>query len=269
MTAPDPTPRWRYALASVMGTSHVRSGDPCQDACACEIIATAEGDPVLVAVASDGAGSARLSQLGSSETCSFVVQRIRSLLADGVSVGAISREVTTRLILEAQDHLRATARAAATSARELACTLVGGVVGPEAAAFFQVGDGVVIVGPRAEPANEFSWVFWPERGEYANTTVFLSDERVAEHLQHDTVPYGVDELAILTDGIQGLVLNYREHAAHAPFFSRVMAPLRACAQAGHSRPLSAALAAYLASTPINDRTDDDKTLVLASRRAPV
>jgi hypothetical protein len=267
MPAPDVTTRrWRYALASVSGTSHVKSGDPCQDAGACELVEGPQGSDVLIAIACDGAGSAKLSQVGSAETCRFVIQRVKELMKAGLPVIEITQEVATRVVLDAQEHLRATAEKAGATPRDLACTLVAGIIAADAAAFFQVGDGVAIVGPRSEPTNEFSWIFWPERGEYANTTTFLSDERVAEHLQHAAVPYGIDEVAVLTDGIQGLVLDYKEHAAHAPFFSRMMAPLRVQTNIGHLEGLSSALAAYLDSPPINSRTDDDKTLILASRR---
>jgi hypothetical protein len=251
-----------------MGTSHVKSGDPCQDAGACDAVESPPDSDILIAVACDGAGSAKLSQIGSTETCRFVIQRIKVLLNSGLSVAEITRDVAMQIVLDAREHLHATAEAASASARDLACTLVAGVIATNAAAFFQIGDGVVVVGPRTEPINEFSWIFWPERGEYANTTTFLSDERVAEHLQHAEVPYGIDEVAVLTDGIQSLVLDYKEHAAHAPFFSRMMAPLRARGDAGHIESLSSSLAIYLDSPPINERTDDDKTLVLASRRTP-
>ena len=260
--------RWRYAFASAIGTSHVRSGDPCQDACVCEVFEVPRRGDVLVAVAADGAGSAKLSQFGSSETCRFILERLKHLLCSGRDVLEITRDVATEVILEAQEHLRITAEKLDATMRDLACTVVAAVVAAEGAAFFQVGDGVAIVGPRTEPINEFSWIFWPDRGEYANTTTFLSEEHVTEHLQHAAVPYGIDELAVLTDGIQNLVLDYKEHAAHAPFFSRMMTPLRARSDAGHIESLSTALAAYLDSPSINERTDDDKTLLLASRRAP-
>lgn len=267
MSSPDVSARpWRYAFASVMGTSHVRSGDPCQDAGECEVVQAPQGGDVLVVVAADGAGSAKLSQVGSAATCRFVVERLHDLIKAGLSVVDITRDVASGLVLDAQEHLRVTAERAGAPIRDLACTLVAGVIGADGAAFLQIGDGVAIVGPRTEPINEFSWIFWPERGEYANTTTFLSDERVVEHLQHAAVPYAIDEVAVLTDGIQNLVLDYKEHAAHAPFFSRMMAPLRTCPEGGHIDSLSSALAAYLDSPPINDRTDDDKTLVLASRR---
>lgn len=266
MAALDPV-RWRYALASVIGTSHVTSGDPCQDASCCEVFLRPEGDEVVIAVACDGAGSAKLSQVGSNATCRFLLERLKLLIAEQPVIGEVSREAVTTVVLEAQANLRSVAEENGATMRDLACTLVTAVVGQEGAVFFQVGDGVAIVGPRSEPADEFSWIFWPERGEYANTTTFLCDERLAEHVQYAASRNVIDEVAVLTDGIQNLVLDYRQHVAHGPFFRRMMEPLRARAEGGHVEPLSGALASYLGSAAINDRTDDDKTLIIASRRS--
>lgn len=261
------TRSWCYALASVKGTSHAEYGEPCQDASACEIVRDDEDGQVLVAVASDGAGSARRSQTGSSATCRFVTRRIGQLLDSGLEVGGITRDVVTDVVREAQAHLRATAEDEGAATRELACTLVAAVVGPMTAIFFQVGDGVIVVGRRTEPVDNFLHVFWPERGEYANTTTFLTHENVVERIQYRVDPCGIDEVAILTDGIEHLVLDYRRQLAHAPFFSRVMAPLRAREASGHMEDLSSALGAYLDSERLNEWTNDDKTLVLASRRS--
>jgi hypothetical protein len=254
---------WRFAFASVMGTSHHKSGDPCQDASACELLTRGDGDDVLIAVACDGAGSARLSQVGSHETCRFVLERTKELLNSDVPVAGLTRDCAERLVIDARENLRAFAAKLGATPRDLACTLV---VASDAAMFLQIGDGVVIVGRRDEPIDDFCWVFWPERGEYANTTTFLSDEDVIGHILHEIVLHGIDEIALLTDGIQSLVLDLRGRAAHAPFFARVMAPLRTLSQAGNIASLGESLAAYLDSAPINDRTDDDKTLIIASRR---
>jgi hypothetical protein len=227
----------------------------------------AEGEEVLIAVACDGAGSAKLSQVGSDATCRFMLDRIKTLIAEQHAIGEVSRETVTTLVLEAQANLSLLARASGATMRDLACTLVTAVVGREGAVFFQVGDGVAIVGPRNEPADEFSWIFWPERGEYANTTTFLCDERLAEHVQYAATLDVIDEVAVLTDGIQNLVLDYKQHSAHGPFFRRMMGPLRARTEHGHVAPLTVALASYLDSPAINERTDDDKTLIIASRRS--
>jgi serine/threonine protein phosphatase PrpC len=261
----DGAPRWRFAAGSAIGTSHVRSGDPCQDAYACEVIEDDDGDEVLVAVVSDGAGSASLSHFGSAAVCRFVIEAVRRHLSSGLRVGALSRDVALGITLGARERLRELADEAQATVRDFACTLVVGVIATDVAAFFQVGDGAVIVSQRYEP-DEYSWVFWPERGEYANTTVFLSDNQLPDHLMHDVTPGALDEIAIFTDGIQSLVLDYKAQVAHAPFFRQMLAPLRAQDETGRLPELSTSLERYLSSGRVNERTDDDKTLILATRR---
>ncbi len=78
----------------------------------------------------------------------------------------------------------------------------------------------------------------------------------------------VDEVAIFTDGVERLVLDLQERTAHAPFFRTLfgwVAKTEAAA-VNEEIPTSEAMGRYLGSKQINDRTDDDKTLILASRR---
>lgn len=257
--------RWRFAVGSAIGTSHVSGGDPCQDSCACELIEDHDGREILVAVVSDGAGSAKFSHLGSAAACRAVVEGLREHFRGGNRVGSISLEIATAIALDARDKLASLARETDVPIREFACTLVAAVVASDVAVFFQVGDGALVVAPRNEP-DSFCWVFWPERGEFANITAFLSDDGLRDHLRHDITPGTVDEIAVLTDGIQALVLDYKAQAAHDPFFRNMMAPLRGRDEDGRLGDLCAALDKYLDSPRVNERTDDDKTLILASRR---
>lgn len=258
---------WRYALGSAIGTSHVRSGDPCQDAALCELVPTADGREVLVAIAADGAGSARLSHVGAAAAVRCVADALRRHVEAGLDVAEVSREVAVGMVLGARDRLLELAEEHGTTVRDLACTLLVAVVADEVAAYFQVGDGALVVSSREDPGG-YGWVFWPERGEYANTTAFITDIEVADHLMHEVARGPIDELAVFTDGIQALVLDYRAQAVHSPFFRKMLAPLRSIPERGQLASLSAALAAYLDSAPVNERTDDDKTLVLATRREP-
>ncbi len=66
--------------------------------------------------------------------------------------------------------------------RDYACTLLFALVGVEAAVFRQIGDGVIVVN---DQSSHWSWVFWPERGEFANTTFFVTDAVAADHLRFD------------------------------------------------------------------------------------
>ena len=67
---------------------------------------------------------------------------------------------------------------------------------------------------------------------------------------------------MLTDGLQPLALNYAAKAAHAPFFVPMFRPLRV---APSGATVLAALRNFLDSPRVNERTDDDKTLILATR----
>ena len=138
------------------------------------------------------------------------------------------------------------------------------VVGQGSAVYFQIGDGAIVESRREEP-DRYVVICWPQQGEYANTTNFLTDADAAAKIFVGLKSGAIDEVALFTDGIQSLVLDYRTQSAHSPFFAPLFAWLRPRA-AGHSPELSDSLARYLNSEKINSRTDDDKTLILATRR---
>ena len=74
----------------------------------------------------------------------------------------------------------------------------------------------------------------------------------------------IDRLALLTDGVERLALNFANRGAHRPFFDGLFKTITAGKTGGHDQPLSSKLAAFLDSDGINARTDDDKTLILAA-----
>jgi len=112
--------------------------------------------------------------------------------------------------------------------------------------------------------HAYGHVFWPDRGEYANTTHFVTQDDASEHLQFESVRREIIEAAILSDGLQNIALNYQQQIAHEPFFKGLFVPLKDVRE-GWSEDLSKSLATFLASSRVNEKTDDDKTLVLASR----
>lgn len=79
----------------------------------------------------------------------------------------------------------------------------------------------------------------------------------------------IDEVALFTDGIESLVLHYASKTVHNRFFDNMFAPVRALEKEGMDADLSKELEKYLASPAVCERTDDDKTLILAKRRPPL
>ena len=117
--------------------------------------------------------------------------------------------------------------------------------------------------------DELHPVFWPESGEYANMTHFVTDEDALAHLRTKIWISSVserlpEEIAMFSDGLQRLALVYQSQTVHNPFFEPMFAQLRN-ADVRTCDVLSDQLARFLDSPIINERTDDDKTLVLASR----
>jgi len=255
---------WKYGSTSVAGTLHLKSSTPCQDASRVEVVVDAGGAEVLVAVVSDGAGSAALAQLGSKLACDLFVDEVRSHIEGGNARAISSDDFFADWAGKFRRLAAGWSRADNMRIQDFACTLLAAVVWRDGAIYFQIGDGAIVESRREEP-DCYSVVCWPQQGEYANITNFLTDEDAADKVFRGMKSGAVDEIAIFTDGIQRLALDYRAQSAHAPFFVPLFEWLRPRA-GGHSRELSASLTVYLNSEKINSRTDDDKTLILATRR---
>lgn len=255
---------WRYIAASVIGTSHEKSGGACQDANGCFIHVCPDGETILVAAVADGAGSALAGGEGAAKSCAALLDLIAQHLASSYNADGIALNTAKSWITSIQATLDAEALATSRERKDFACTLLAMIVGHSSAACLQIGDGVMVLADSEE--QTYGHVFWPDRGEYANTTHFITQEEALEHLQFTTIRRCIVEVALLTDGLQTVALNYQQQSAHEPFFKGLFAPLRSVPE-GHSVELSNSLAAFLSSSRVNDKTDDDKTLVLASRVA--
>jgi hypothetical protein len=253
---------WRYVAASVIGTSHEKTGGACQDANDCQIYVSPAGEKILVALVADGAGSAACGGEGAAIAARTLLGLMNEHLDSGMTVEQVTSDTVSSWITTTQNLLEEEAKAVSRERRDFACTTLGLLISDSCAACLQVGDGVIVLADSEEHA--YGHVFWPDRGEYANTTHFVTEDDAIEHLQFESVKRRIVEAALLTDGLQAIALNYQQRSAHEPFFKGLFAPLRT-AEEGRSRELSDSLAAFLASPRVNEKTDDDKTLVLASR----
>lgn len=252
---------WKYGFASIIGTAHARAGLPVQDASRATVITDTHGAEVLIAVVSDGAGSAANSHVGSARACEFWIESVTAYFAVGGTSSAMAHDFLPRWIDAFQQQIVQIAREARFVMDDYACTFVAAVIAPDCAVYFQLGDGAM-----TEATSEnYDVVCWPQQGEYANTTHFLTEANAAQKCFVELRNHVVHEVALFTDGIQNLVLDQRTRSAHAPFFEPLFAWLRPRA-AGLSAELSESLSVYLNSAKINARTDDDKTLLLATRR---
>lgn len=228
---------WRFAAAKAQGTSHIRDGLPCQDAYACLTVPHAEATALVVTV-SDGAGSASEGGAGAAHICAT----LSGFVTNGFEQAPAGEAWLRHLIEQVRQSLFEEALHLELPARELAATLLFAVLAPDWSAFAQVGDGAIVT---SEPGTgEWSWLFWPQRGEYANTTTFLSDAGAMENLEVAFMEHGQQELAVFTDGLQHLVLDYAAQTVHSPFFELMIQPVRSSTVVGEDVELSRGLARY-------------------------
>jgi ADP-ribose pyrophosphatase YjhB (NUDIX family) len=251
---------WRVAQASVVGTAHLENGGVCEDAGRAETWCSPSGEPVLALFAADGAGSASCGKAAAELACSAALEKIRAwALSD-----ALSRETLTETQLRCwvellREQLLAQATCSNQAPREWACTLLGVVCIPGAIGYLQIGDGAIV----ARHDDIDGVIHWPQSGEYANETFFLTDSAALKHLQVLVQTRIPQSLALFTDGLQRLALDFARRRPHLNFFETFFARLRALPSA-ELPGFEAGLHKFLSSARINQRTDDDKTLLLAS-----
>lgn len=254
---------WRCVSESVAGTSHVKVGLPCQDSSACQTIYTINKEPVLIAIASDGAGSAKRAEIGSKHICSHLMYDIEYLFKDGGNVCDINEVFAKQWLRNVQINIAQMAEEQELTSRDYACTVLAAVVGIDNAAFFQIGDGAIVVS--GLEANQYDCVFWPQKGEYENTTFFITDIFAYEQLNYCFIKRHIEEIAVFTDGLQMIALHYQSKKAHSPFFRPIFEHLSKTKMDSLNN-FSVLLKSFLNSDQVNDRTDDDKTLILATRK---
>jgi len=252
---------WRYVSASVIGTSHLKLGGVCQDSNLCFVIPKLKDGDVLVGIVSDGAGSASKSDIGSMITCKAIKSCIQNYLSDS-QLQTIDKTTVEKWIEDVQSELIDQAHNDNCALRDYACTILTAIVGDEFAVFFQIGDGSIVVADTEE--LNYGHIFWPDRGEYENTTYFITETDYKINLQFENVKRKIIELSLFSDGLQRIALDFAKSMPHEAFFKGLFPFLRK-SEPENSIKLSQSLQDFLSSSRVNERTDDDKSLILATR----
>jgi hypothetical protein len=240
---------WKTVAASVRGTSHEKNDTPCQDASAFRVVIQGEQSILLIALA-DGAGSKKFSDQGSA----FVVENWLDAAENALIEGDdLDEKALVGLADFVASNLSEYVSGKEGEVGDYACTLLAAVVCEGRTVFFQVGDGAWV-----HRVNGAYWCpTWPYQGEYAGETVFLTSKTAFANYQTATVA-DVDAVAGFSDGLERLALNLATKEASPKFFESMFNSLA-------NNPVEAIesnLKAFLNSDRLNERTDDDKTLVL-------
>lgn len=250
---------WKAIGQCVTGASHTATDTGCEDALSYDIITTPNADSVLIVTVSDGAGSALYGADGAKMVTNEANKYIANLLHN-------DKKITETDIYAMAEHLYDTLANAAASKEveicEYSSTMLGAVVSNYYSVFYQIGDGAIV---RANNSGALTTVGWPHNGEYLNTTAFVTDNISMPHLHIVVIEEQINEIALFTDGLQMLTLSMDTMTVHEPFFTGLFHHLRLADTPQIITTLNNRLAQYLQSPAINSRTDDDKTLFLATR----
>jgi len=254
---------WQVAAGASVGTSHRLNDTPCQDAFRAESLDMPDGTVGLMVFVADGAGSAALSRIGARIAVdgAIVFTDVFSEENADRAAAAFDRTFVSALVVYIRDALAKLADTAGVALRDLACTLLGAIALKDRTVVFQIGDGAIVF----DDGSGLSLAIPPMSGEYINMTHFVVDEDVFDHLAvRESGP--VSRLAVFSDGLQRLALNLATGEPHVPFFEPFFKALEN-ADPHQGAAFDAALIRFLDSESVNERTDDDKTLVLALRRS--
>lgn len=250
--------RWRWAAASQIGTSHVRLGTRKQDAIKTFTLKDRSGKEILCAMVCDGAGSAQYGGEGASLTCRLISQAIRNHFSIADSIP--DKTEIWSWIDSVRDTMLLASEKRAVARKSFACTLLLLVTRETEGIIVHIGDGAVV---GRNQTGQWEALTWPENGEYASSTYFITDDP-APRVRFVENKAFYNAYALFSDGIEDLALDHKAMTAHTPFFTSMLRPLDESKKEGKDQDLSTALAVFLNSDRVCERTDDDKSLILLS-----
>ena len=203
---------WNGFAVSVIGFSHINKDLPCQDA---SLVVAA---PRAAAIVCDGRGSAKLSHFGAQAAVKAfqnqiaVFEPMLATILDEESVAPERWDMFSRIIYrtlaQSKQELVREYNNADITEREFDFTVACAVTGKKHIGCFQVGDGAIVM--RKDGAT-FT-VFEPDKGEFANQTVFLRENGENKGKFHSKLidSANVDGIAITSDGPECLMFKLPE-----------------------------------------------------------
>ena len=245
---------WKVLSASVRGSSHEQSGQPCQDANFWHII----DDRVLIAAVADGAGSASMSEVGAQTVVEASVKYLikHSELSDLDLDKTAWEDLSYKIYRTARAAVQSESEDRQIPLSRFASTLLLLLSTPEYTATMQIGDGSIV---GKDSNGRVSTISKPTRSEYINQTTFVTSENAGAMIQADLFR-GIDQIAIFSDGLELLALRMPELDPFQPFFEKIFEFSRSNVdrESGEQQLLE-----FLRSPRLRKRTNDDVTLLLA------
>jgi hypothetical protein len=251
---------WTWASAACRGTSHEKSGTPVEDSQSAFVCRTPD-NAYFVGIVSDGAGSAKFGRYGSVLVCRTLSAEIRNHFRSNATLP--SRDQVECWVDSVRDRIFSVSERRAATPRDFAATMICVLATNKSAAILHIGDGCAAL--RVDPGQNWIAPIWPDHGEYASTTSFVVDSP-SPNLRFEIFEGEISGIALLSDGLERLALDFSNRTPFSRFFNGVTLPLTHSTTKGKDPALSNKLKEFLGGESVNSRTDDDKTLIIAIPR---
>ncbi|MET1414396.1 PP2C family serine/threonine-protein phosphatase [Roseibium sp. HPY-6] len=257
-----PNQTWMWVGATSTGIRHLKKNEACQDSATAFEVRISDDDSAFIAIVSDGAGSTKFGGIGSAITCRTFARLAKDYLLSGQTISSLSDELVKEWVEVTRYRISKAAKTRESKMREFAATLVMAIVGENDTCFIQIGDGACVFKTKCN--GHFGVPIVPMHGEYASSTYFITDMNTVR-FERVIVNEAVQQIAVLTDGIEKLAILPDRMSADEEFFHSLFQPFENFQSNGRNREFSKFLRSWLASEAICERTDDDKSLILAQR----
>jgi len=245
---------WKSVGERSTGTKHLAVNQDCQDYVSHTTLRN--NQQVLIGAVSDGAGSARYSQVGSRLAVETSIVELQRLVWNQVPIQQEqAEEIFRNLLNEVISEFQRQAEIDGCSIHDLACTLLVFFASPDWLVAMQIGDGMIVV---RHQESDYQLLFAPDKGEYINETSFVTTPNVKVQVCVRPVCQGF--ICAATDGIENIsLIKQGGWIPSTKFFEPLEKHIRSSISQEQKQ---AELHRFLNSTKLNQATDDDKTLLL-------
>lgn len=204
----------KVAAVQLIGKSHVRSGQPCQDFAS----GRRRGNVAAIALA-DGAGSRSHSEAGARTSVQAALRHLLGGFEELYALIQTDLHLAKGAILQrVRKALDADASKLGQPVDELASTLLFAGICKNRFVAGHIGDGAIVF---ENSDRELSILSHPANGEYANTTFFTTDRNAGDQLRLYSGTMNGGGFALMSDGAAE-ALYHRETGAPAPAIGQIM-----------------------------------------------
>ncbi len=239
--------QWKVITASALGFNSGTPKDESQDC-----INYHSDNQSLIAIISDGAGSALFSKTGAEIICKSVCEEL-SKFSDDIRK---ARKNIFDVIAKARTEIEKTASKSKTHLSDYHATLIGVIANNYYGFMFHIGDGVAIASQNADFTDFI--ISKPENGDYINETYFLTMNNWEEHLRiidFENPRY----LCLMSDGLTGFAFSNDYDEIKSGF----LAPISRFLDNNEVDYASKALFNTISSSNAHNINSDDKSIIWA------